>query len=78
MEASKVSLPRMQGLDWRIDVKSASDQNARLSDPTVIVDLKVKFVTEKRKIHFFTSDSFSGTRNANSSRPRTFGTFYQF
>eukprot|EP01125_Pyxidicula_operculata_P000653 TRINITY_DN10649_c0_g1_i1.p1 TRINITY_DN10649_c0_g1~~TRINITY_DN10649_c0_g1_i1.p1 ORF type:complete len:205 (-),score=38.55 TRINITY_DN10649_c0_g1_i1:117-731(-) len=38
---SQVSLPRLRNIDWRIDIKSASDQIIRMSVPTVIVQLQV-------------------------------------
>jgi len=39
---TQVSLPLLQNIDWRIDIKSASDQLARMSVPTVIVQLQVE------------------------------------
>jgi hypothetical protein len=39
---SQVSLPRLQELDWRLDLKSASDSMHRMNVPTVLVQLKVK------------------------------------
>ena len=40
---SQVSLPRLQNIDWRIDIKSASNEMSRMSVPTVIVQLGVRF-----------------------------------
>ena len=40
---SQVSLPRLQELDWRLDLKSASDSMHRMNVPTVLVQLKVRF-----------------------------------
>ena len=37
-----VALPRLREIDWRIDIKSASDGAARISVPTVIVQLAVE------------------------------------
>eukprot|EP01112_Ceratiomyxa_fruticulosa_P011366 TRINITY_DN3076_c0_g1_i1.p1 TRINITY_DN3076_c0_g1~~TRINITY_DN3076_c0_g1_i1.p1 ORF type:complete len:192 (-),score=41.27 TRINITY_DN3076_c0_g1_i1:89-664(-) len=36
------SLPRMTKMDWRIDVKSASDSVYRMSVPTVLVGIQVQ------------------------------------
>lgn len=36
------SLPRYLGLDWRVDVKTASDRMSRMSAPSLILDLKVQ------------------------------------
>lgn len=41
---SQVSLPRLQELDWRLDLKSASDSAHRMSVPTVLVQLKVRIL----------------------------------
>ena len=35
------SLPRYVGVDWRVDMKTASDRVSRMSVPTVLVDLKI-------------------------------------
>jgi hypothetical protein len=40
---SQVSLPRLQEIDWRLDLKSASDSMHRMNVPTVLVQLKVRF-----------------------------------
>lgn len=37
-----ISWPRMVDMDWRVDVKSSSQQMSRMSVPTVILDLKVE------------------------------------
>ena len=39
---SQVSLPRLQEIDWRLDLKSASDSMHRMNVPSVLVQLKVK------------------------------------
>ena len=38
---SRVSLPQLIDVDWRIDVKTAAEQMSRMAVPTVLVDLKV-------------------------------------
>lgn len=38
---SHPALPRLQEIDWRIDVKSASESITQMSVPTVLVELKV-------------------------------------
>jgi len=38
---NQVSLPLLQNIDWRIDIKSASDHLSRMSIPTVLVQLQV-------------------------------------
>ena len=35
------SLPSYVGVDWRVDVKTSSDRVARMSVPSLLVDLKV-------------------------------------
>ena len=40
--ASQISLPRLVDSDWRIDVKTASEVIARMDQPAVIVDLRVR------------------------------------
>jgi len=44
---SQVSLPRLRNIDWRIDIKSASNEMSRMSVPTVIVQLGVEQLPEK-------------------------------
>jgi len=39
--AAQPSLPKMISMDYRIDIKSASEAISRMSVPTVLVDLKV-------------------------------------
>jgi hypothetical protein len=41
MSSSLVSLPRLQEIDWRIDVKSASEKG-RMKVPTLLVKLQVE------------------------------------
>jgi len=39
--ATQPSLPKMISMDYRIDIKSASEAISRMSVPTVLIDLKV-------------------------------------
>jgi len=39
---SQVSMPRLKTIDWRIDIKSSSNEMSRMSVPTVIVNLEVE------------------------------------
>jgi len=39
--SEQVSLPKLQSIDWRMDIKGGSDQINRMNVPTVIVDMKV-------------------------------------
>lgn len=41
-QLSGPSLPRLQGFDWRVDVRSASDSVARMAVPSVIVQMEVQ------------------------------------
>jgi len=41
--ANQISLPRLVDVDWRIDVKTASEVIARMAQPAVIVDLRVRW-----------------------------------
>ena len=43
----RLSLPRLVDVDWRVDVKLASDQVSRMSVPTTIVDLQIEQQPEK-------------------------------
>jgi hypothetical protein len=36
------SLPRYIGVDWRVDVKTASDRMTRMAVPSVLVDLQIQ------------------------------------
>lgn len=36
-----VSIPRLVGFDWRVDVKTSSDSASRMAQPTCIVQMKV-------------------------------------
>jgi len=36
------SLPRLQSVDWRVDVKSSSNAMQRMAEPTVIVNMQVE------------------------------------
>jgi len=39
--STQVSLPRLESMDWRVDIKGASDQASRMNVPTVLVELKL-------------------------------------
>jgi len=39
--STQCSLPRVVSMDWRVDIKSASEAMSRMSVPTVLVDLKI-------------------------------------
>ncbi len=39
---SRPCLPRFIGMDWRVDVKTASDRMSRMNTPSVLVCLKVQ------------------------------------
>ena len=43
------SLPRYLGLDWRIDVKTASDRVSSMAVPSVLVDLRLQ--TQPQSAH---------------------------
>ena len=45
---SRVSLPQLIEVDWRIDVKTAAEQMSRMAVPTVLIDLKVQQQPEMR------------------------------
>ena len=38
--ASQPSLPRLQSVDWRVDVKTSSNAMSRMAEPTVIVNMQ--------------------------------------
>ena len=42
--AKQVSIPKLAGVDWRIDVKTASDSLTRMAVPTCLVELEVQGV----------------------------------
>jgi len=44
---NQCSLPHLQSLDWRIDVKRASDQITSMSIPTVLVQLQIEKQQQK-------------------------------
>jgi hypothetical protein len=46
--ANQVSIPRLAGVDWRIDVKTASDSLTRMAVPTCLVELQVQGCPERR------------------------------
>jgi len=48
LASSQISLPRLMNLDWRIDVKTSSDTFARMSVPSVIVDLEIQEAPKQR------------------------------
>jgi COMM domain containing 9 len=39
--SSQISLPRLESINWRVDVKSASDLMNQMSVPTVLVQMQV-------------------------------------
>ena len=50
----QVSLPKLKGFDWRIDIKSGSDAVTRLQVPTCLLELKVskpELTSGKGKVH---------------------------
>jgi len=55
---NQVSLPLLQNIDWRIDIKSASEHLSRMSIPTVLVQLQVADTPTS-------VDQDAGTRNIN-------------
>eukprot|EP01122_Echinamoeba_exundans_P001500 TRINITY_DN11539_c0_g1_i1.p1 TRINITY_DN11539_c0_g1~~TRINITY_DN11539_c0_g1_i1.p1 ORF type:complete len:189 (-),score=34.64 TRINITY_DN11539_c0_g1_i1:81-647(-) len=40
--ATQVALPRLQAVDWRLDLKNSCDQAPRISGPALFVQLKVE------------------------------------
>jgi len=40
--SSQISLPRLEEINWRVDVKSASDLIGQMSVPTVLVEMQVR------------------------------------
>ena len=42
----QVAMPRLEQIDWRIDLKTASDQRGRMSIPSLIVDMEVQDLPE--------------------------------
>lgn len=50
----QVSLPKLKGFDWRIDIKSGSDTVTRLQVPTCLLELKAsksELVSDQGKLH---------------------------
>eukprot|EP00727_Mastigamoeba_balamuthi_P012043 m51a1_g7461 hypothetical protein (306) ;mRNA; r:149423-150508 len=47
------SLPRLEGLDWRVDIRSASDAVARMAAPTVLVQMRVQGEEERQRLVTF-------------------------
>lgn len=43
-QPSSISLPKLESFDWRIDIKSSSNQIHHMNVPTVMVDLKVLYI----------------------------------
>lgn len=39
---STVSLPRLVDLDWRVDIKTASDSISRMAVPTCLLQMKIQ------------------------------------
>jgi COMM domain containing 9 len=52
LTTAQISLPRLQSFDWRVDVKTASEQISRMAVPTVLVELQVQEGTSGRKVQF--------------------------
>jgi hypothetical protein len=64
--AQRPSLPRFVEADWRVDVKSSSDLVARMTVPTVLVDILVEeqihhtqAMPATRHVHFEMSKGFA-------------------
>jgi COMM domain containing 9 len=51
-QETQVSLPRFQGVDWRIDVKRASDNVSAMSVPAVLVTIDVEEKGGTRAVTF--------------------------
>nr|XP_019594173.1 PREDICTED: COMM domain-containing protein 9 isoform X1 [Rhinolophus sinicus] len=41
-QANLISLPRLVDLDWRVDIKTASDSISRMAVPTCLLQLKIQ------------------------------------
>ncbi|XP_049635874.1 COMM domain-containing protein 9 [Suncus etruscus] len=41
-QANQISLPRLVDLDWRVDIKTASDSISRMAVPTCLLQLKIQ------------------------------------
>nr|KAF6324305.1 COMM domain containing 9 [Myotis myotis] len=41
-QADLISLPRLVDLDWRVDIKTASDSISRMVVPTCLLQMKIK------------------------------------
>lgn len=41
-QADLISLPRLVDLDWRVDIKTASDSISRMAVPTCLLQMKIK------------------------------------
>lgn len=39
---SRVSLPRLVDVDWRVDVKTSAEAVSRMAVPTLLVDMQVR------------------------------------
>eukprot|EP00042_Codosiga_hollandica_P017468 m.48221 g.48221 ORF g.48221 m.48221 type:complete len:199 (+) comp47688_c0_seq2:66-662(+) len=44
---SQISLPKLTDFDWRIDVKTASQESVRMGVPTCLIELKVETLPER-------------------------------
>uniref|UniRef100_A0A5F5Q4T5 COMM domain containing 9 n=1 Tax=Equus caballus TaxID=9796 RepID=A0A5F5Q4T5_HORSE len=41
-QANQISLPRLVDLDWRVDIKTASDSISRMAVPTCLLQMKIQ------------------------------------
>ncbi|NXA34384.1 COMD9 protein, partial [Eudromia elegans] len=41
-QASQISLPRLVDMDWRVDIKTSSDNISRMAVPTCLLQLKIQ------------------------------------
>nr|XP_033783823.1 TNF receptor-associated factor 6 isoform X3 [Geotrypetes seraphini] len=41
-EISQISLPRLVDMDWRVDIKTASDSVSRMAVPTCLLHIKIR------------------------------------
>ena len=65
-QLSGPSLPRLQGFDWRVDVRSASDSVARMAVPSVIVQMDV----QKQRMGKPTEDDNNGEQQQQQQQNR--------
>lgn len=41
-QANQISLPRLVDLDWRVDIKTSSDNISRMAVPTCLLQMKIQ------------------------------------